>query len=78
MQDDEATVTLYAMHTAEGFAEACRDHAEDGPWPAPCPVGWLFACPLTHLGDGRCAKVEAKDWEAVMVEVGDDSRGKAE
>ena len=64
MKSDEATVTLYACHTAEGLAKACRDHAGNG-W-LPCTVGWYLGCPLIRLGDGRCAKVEAKDWEAVM------------
>jgi len=64
MKSDEVTVTLYACHTAEGLARACRDHADNG-W-LPCTVGWYLGCPLVHLGDGRCGKVEAKDWEAVM------------
>ena len=70
MKSDKVTVTLYACHTAEGLAQACRDHANV--WSMRCPVGWYFACPLAHLGDGRCGKVEAKDWEAVMVEVEDE------
>ena len=79
MKSDEVTVTLYACHTAEGFAKACRDHAEGGLWPAPCPVGWLFACPFSILGNGRCGKIEAEDWESVMnvveEDVADDSAG---
>ena len=73
MKSDKVTVTLYACHTAEGLAQACRDHANV--WSMRCPVGWYFACPLAHLGDGRCAKIEAKDWEAVMVEVEDEPAG---
>lgn len=70
MKSDVATVTLYAAHTAEGLAKACHDHAENVF--RPCAVGWFFACPLRCPGDRPwCAKVEAKDWEAVMVEVGD-------
>lgn len=57
-------VTLEACHTAEALAKACHEKAEH--WWARCPVGWHFACPLGHLRDGRCAKIEAKDWEAVM------------
>ena len=72
MKSDEATVTLYAMHTAEGLAKACRNHA-DNSW-QPCAVGWYFACPLTHLGNGRCGNIEAKDWEGVMVEGDHDGR----
>lgn len=72
MKSDEVTVTLYATHTAEGLVKACRDYAENG-WPR-CPAGWFFACPLIHLGDGRCAKITAEDWEAVMVEVAVDGR----
>jgi hypothetical protein len=70
MKSDEVTVTLFAIHTAEGMARACRDYAKNG-WPR-CPVGWHFQCPLVRFGDGRCAKVNAKDWEAVMQEVQDD------
>ena len=70
MKSDKVTVTLYASHTAEGLAQACRDFADYG-WPR-CPVGWYFACPLVHLGDGRCGKIKAEDWEAVMQEVQDD------
>jgi hypothetical protein len=70
MKCDTVAVTLFAVNTAEGMARACRDYAENG-WPR-CPVGWYFVCPLVHLGDGRCGKVEAKDWEAVMQEVQDD------
>lgn len=70
MKSDKATVTLYAAHTAEGLAKACHDHAENVFHP--CAVGWFFACPLRCPGDRLwCAKVEAKDWEAVMVEVND-------
>ena len=65
MRSDEATVTLYVCHTAEGLAKACRDHAENVF--RPCAVGWYFACPLGRLGDRQwCGKVEAKDWEAAM------------
>ena len=70
MKCDAVTVTLNAIHTAEGLAIACRGHADSGC--QPCPVGWYFACPLLHLGDGRCAKVTAEDWENVMQEVQDD------
>ena len=70
MKSDTVTVTLYACHTAEGLAQACRDHANV--WSMRCPVGWFFACPLIHLGDGRCAKITADDWEAIMQEVQDD------
>lgn len=72
MKSDTVTVTLYALHTAEGLAKACRDFADYG-WPR-CPVGNYFACPLIHLGDGRCAKITADDWEAIMREVQDDSQ----
>ena len=64
MKSDKATVTLYAAHTAEGLAKVCRDHG--GTRWYPCAVGLFFHCPLAHLGDGRCSKVKAKDWEAVM------------
>ena len=67
MKSDAVTVTLYAIHTAKGLAKACRGHADSGC--QPCPVGWYFACPLVHLGDGRCGKIKAEDWEAVMQEV---------
>ena len=70
MKCDAVTVTLNAIHTAEGMARACRDYAENG-WPR-CPVGWYFQCPLIRLGDGRCGKIKAEDWEAVMQEVQDD------
>ena len=70
MKCDAVTVTLNAIHTAEGLAIACRGHADSGC--QPCPVGWYFACPLLHLGDGRCAKITAEDWETVMQEVQDD------
>lgn len=73
MKSDTVTVTLYAIHTSEGLAKACRDFADYG-WPR-CPVGWYFACPLMHLGDGRCGKIEARDWEAVMQEVQDEDQG---
>lgn len=72
MKSDEATVTLYVAHTAEGLAKVCRDHG-DTRW-YPCTVGLFLHCPLTHLGDGRCSKVKAKDWEAVMTEGGRDGR----
>lgn len=70
MKSDTVTITLYVAHTSDGLAKACRDHAENIFYP--CPVGWYFACPLYKLGDGRCGKVEAEDWEAVMQEVQDD------
>jgi len=70
MKSDAVTVTLNAIHTSKGLAKACREFADFG-WPR-CPVGWYFACPLLHLGDGRCAKVTAEDWENVMQEVQDD------
>ena len=69
MKSDEVTVTLYACRTAEGLAKACNESAEH--WWSRCPVGMHFDCPLAVLGDGRCAKVTAKDWEAVMGEAGD-------
>lgn len=69
MKSDEVTVTLYAAHTAEGLAGVCREHGKTH-W-YPCAVGLFFHCPLVNIGEGQCAKVEAKDWEAVMVEVGD-------
>lgn len=69
MKSDTATVTLYACHTAEGLAIACRAHAENVF--QSCPVGWYFACPLLRDGSRRCAKITAKDWEAVMIETGD-------
>ena len=64
MKSDTVTIKLFVCHTSEGLAKACRDHADN--CFQPCPVGWYFACPLYKLGDGRCGKVEAKDWEAVM------------
>ena len=64
MQSDKVTVTLYACSTSEGLAKACHENTEH--WWARCPVGMHFDCPLATLGDGRCAKIEAKDWEAVM------------
>lgn len=72
MKSDEITVTLYVLHTAAGLAKACRDHAGNR-W-LPCTVGWYLGCPLIQLGDGRCGKVTAKDWESVMEEVQDDPR----
>ena len=66
MKSDTVTIKLFVCHTAEGLAKACRDHA--GNCFQPCTVGWYFACPLAHLGDGRCAKIKAEDWEAVTVE----------
>ena len=77
MKDDEATVTLFACHTAEGLAMACRAHAKS--WQMPCPVGLYFQCLFSILGDGRCGKIEAEDWESVMKvveeDVADDSAG---
>lgn len=70
MKSDTVTITLYVAHTSEGLAKACRDHAENIFYP--CPVGWYFACPLYKLGDGRCGKIKAEDWEAVTVEAGGD------
>jgi hypothetical protein len=71
MKSDTVTITLFVCHTAEGLAQACRDHAQNVF--RPCAVGWFFACPLGRLGDRQwCGKVEAKDWEAVMEEVEDD------
>ena len=70
MKSDKITVTLYACHTAEGLAKACHENAEH--WWGRCPVGMHFQCPLAHLGDWRCGKIKAKDWESVMVEVQDD------
>jgi hypothetical protein len=72
MKSDTVTVSLFAMHTAEGLAQACHAHAENVFHS--CPVGWYFACPLVRLGNGRCGKITAKDWESVMVEVQDDSQ----
>ena len=60
----KSCVTLEACRTAEGLAMSCRESAKH--WWARCPVGMHFDCPLAALGDGRCAKVEAKDWEAIM------------
>ena len=70
MKIDEATVTLFVCHTSEGLARACREHAVN--WRQPCPVGWYFVCPLVHLGDGRCVKIRAEDWEAVTQTSGED------
>lgn len=70
MKNNKITVTLYACRTAEGLAKACHENAEH--WWGRCPVGMHFQCPLTHLGDGRCGKIKAEDWEAVMQEVQDD------
>ena len=70
MKNDKITVTLYACRTAEGLAKACHENAEH--WWGRCPVGMHFQCPLAHLGDGRCAKITADDWEAIMREVQDD------
>ena len=71
MKSDTVTITLFVCHTAEGLAQACRDHAQNVF--RSCAVGWFFACPLGRLGDRQwCGKVEAKDWEAVMEEVEDD------
>jgi len=70
MKSDLATIKLFGCHTSEGLAKACREHADNVLYP--CPVGWYFACPLVHLGDKRCGKVEAKDWEALPQEVQDD------
>lgn len=70
MKSDTVTITLFVCHTSEGLARACREHAVNLFYP--CPVGWYFACPLYKLGDGRCGKVEAKDWEGVMQEVQND------
>lgn len=64
MKSDTVTIKLFVCHTAEGLARACRAHAENVF--LSCPVGWYFACPLIHLGDGRCGKIKAEDWEAVM------------
>lgn len=65
MKSDTFTITLFVCHTAEGLAEVCRDHAKNVFHP--CAVGWYVACPLGCPGDRQwCAKVEAKDWEAVM------------
>ena len=71
MKSDEATVTLYALHTSERLAEACQDFAERG-WPR-CPVGNFFACPLLRDGSRRCADITAKDWDAAMVKVQDEN-----
>ena len=70
MKSDTVTVTLYALHTAEGLAKACRDFADYG-WPR-CPVGNFFACPLLRDGSKRCEDITAKDWDAVMVELQDE------
>lgn len=60
----KSCVTLEACRTAEGLAMSCHEKA--GHWWGRCPVGLHFDCPLATLGDGRCAKVTAQDWEAVM------------
>ena len=70
MKSDSVTIKLFVCHTSEGLAKACRDHADN--CFQPCPVGWYFACPLYKLGDGRCRKITAEDWEAVTQTSGGD------
>lgn len=69
MKSDKVTVTLYACHTAEALAKACRTHGETR-W-YPCTVGHYFHCPLAVRSAWQCAMVKAKDWESVMVEADD-------